>query len=130
MNGAKTRILVIDDEYVIRTFLSEILGYSGFETDAAASAQEGLSLFEKNSYDLVISDLGLPESSGWEVAKTVKAQKPFVPFILLSGWGIEVEDARLKECGIDCLLAKPFQMDEIIEVVNKILAHHRSASQG
>jgi DNA-binding response OmpR family regulator len=130
MSGVKARILVIDDEYVIRTFLSEILSFSGYETDIAASAQEGLTLYEKNSYDLVISDLNLPESSGWEVAKTIKSRTPLIPFILLSGWGIEVEDARLRECGIDRLISKPFQMDEIIEVVNKILIRGTAASQG
>ncbi len=130
MNGVKTRILVIDDEYVIRTFLSEIFGFSGYETDTAASAQEGLSLFDKNSYDLVISDLSLPESSGWEVAKRIKSRNPRIPFILLSGWGIEVEDTRLRECGIDRLISKPFQMDEIIEVVNKFLIRGAAASQG
>jgi DNA-binding response OmpR family regulator len=130
MSGVKARILVIDDEYVIRTFLSEILGYSGYVTDTAASAQEGLSLFEKNSYDLVISDLGLPESSGWEIAKKIKSRTPHIPFILLSGWGIGAEDARLRECGIDRLVSKPFQMDEMIEVVNKILIRGAAASQG
>jgi DNA-binding response OmpR family regulator len=116
-----TRILVIDDEYVIRAFLAEILGYSGYVVDVAATAQEGLALFDLNHYALVISDLGLPEISGWDVAKAMKCKKPQIPFILLSGWGIEKGDPRLQECGIDLLLPKPCQMDDIIEAVTQVL---------
>jgi DNA-binding response OmpR family regulator len=116
-----TRILVIDDEYVIRDYLSEILRFSGYVVDAAATAQEGLALFDLNPYTLIISDLGLPEISGWDVAKAIKGKNPQIPFILLSGWGIEKEDPRLQEFGIDLLLPKPCQMDEIIEAVTQVL---------
>jgi DNA-binding response OmpR family regulator len=121
VSGQKTRILVIDDEFVIRSFLQEILAFSGYEADTAATAKDGLALFGQNSYDLVVSDLGLPEISGWEVAKAVKSVKPRVPFILLSGWGIELEDVRIQECGIDLVLSKPCQMDEILNAVGRFL---------
>jgi DNA-binding response OmpR family regulator len=125
MTGERTRILVIDDEHVIRSYLSEILGFSGYETDTAASAQDGIALFQANSYDLVLSDLGLPEMSGWEVAKAMKSRNPKVPFILLSGWGIELEDRRIQECGIDLVLSKPCQMDEILQAVGAIIQRQR-----
>lgn len=121
MSGSKTRILVIDDEFVIRSFLQEILVFSGYEADTAATAKDGLALFGQNPYDLVVSDLGLPEISGWEVAKAVKSANPQVPVILLSGWGIELEDARIKECGIDLVLSKPCQMDEILTAVGRFV---------
>jgi DNA-binding response OmpR family regulator len=128
MTGIQMRILVIDDEYVIRQFLSEILGFSGYLTDLAASAAEGIALAGQCGYDLVISDLDLPERSGWEVARALKAQAPKPPFILMSGWNVGAEDPRIQECGVDLVLSKPCQMDEILHAVDSILKNGKGAS--
>ena len=98
---------------------------SGYEADVAASGLEGITLFEKNNYDLVFSDLGLPEMSGWDVAKAIKAKRPDVPIVLLSGWGIQLDDARIQECGIDLVLSKPCQMEDLLNAVEEVLRHHK-----
>ncbi len=117
----RARILVIDDEDVIREFMQEMLASSDFEADVASTGSEGIALFEKNSYNLVFSDLGLPGMSGWEVAKTLKQKKPDVPIILLSGWGIQLDDVRVMQSGVDLVLSKPCQMNEILGAVDEIL---------
>jgi len=121
----KLRILVIDDEEIIREFLAEIFASSGYGADAAASGLEGIALFEKNSYDLVFSDLGLPDMSGWEVAKRIRAKKRNVPIILLSGWGIQLNDDRVRECGIDLVLSKPCRMEEILSGAEEVLGRQK-----
>jgi len=117
----RARILVIDDEDVIREFMQEMLVSSDFDADVASTGSEGIGLFEKNSYNLVFSDLGLPGMSGWDVAKTLKQRNPDVPIILLSGWGIQLDDVRVKQSGVDLVLSKPCQMNEILGAVDEIL---------
>ena len=125
MDKQKLRILVIDDEDVIRDFLAEMFVSSGYEADVAASGPEGIALFEKNNYDLVFSDLGLPEMSGWDVAKSIKAKGRDVPIVLLSGWGIQLDDVRIQESGIDLVLSKPCQMEELLSAVEEVLRRHK-----
>lgn len=117
----KIRILVIDDEEVIRDFLAEMFATVGYEADVAATGSQGISLFETGRYDLVFSDLGLPEMSGWDVARAIRARNAKVPIVLLSGWGIQVDDVRIQECGVDMVLSKPCQMDELLNAVNEAM---------
>jgi PAS domain S-box-containing protein len=121
----KLKVLVIDDEEIIREFLAEIFVSSGYRADAAAAGLEGIALFEKNNYDLVFSDLGLPDMSGWEVARRLRAKKRDVPIILLSGWGIQLNDDRVRECGIDLVLSKPCRMEEILSGAEEVLGRQK-----
>jgi|RhiMetdeSRZDD1v2_1073273.scaffolds.fasta_scaffold13652_10 PAS domain S-box-containing protein len=126
MEKEKLKILVIDDEDVIRGFLAEMFSSAGYEVDAAAAGPGGIALFEKNHYDLVFSDLGLPEMSGWDVAKAIRARNPSVPIVLLSGWGIQLDDVRIQECGIDLVLSKPCQMEELLSAVEDVLSRRQA----
>jgi PAS domain S-box-containing protein len=124
-NEEKKRILVIDDEDIIREFMQEMLVAANFEADVAATGSEGIELFERNTYNLVFSDLGLPGMSGWEVARILKQRKPDIPLILLSGWGIQLDDVRVKQSGVDLVLSKPCQMKEILGAVDEVLKRHK-----
>jgi PAS domain S-box-containing protein len=130
MEKEKLRILVIDDEVVIRDFLAEMFVSAGYEADAAATGREGIAFFEKNHYDLVFSDLGLPEMSGWDVAKAIRTKKPSIPIVLLSGWGIQLDDVRIRECGINLVLSKPCQMEELLAAVEDVLNRHQPRPEG
>ncbi len=125
MDKQKLRLLVIEDEDVIRDFLVEMFVSAGYEADAAATGGEGIGLFEVNKYDLVFSDLGLPDMSGWDVAKSIKAKNPVALVVLLSGWGIQLDDVRIQESGIDLVLSKPCQMEELLTAVQEVLRRRR-----
>jgi DNA-binding response OmpR family regulator len=127
MQKKKIRILIVDDEDVIRDFLAEMFVTSGYEVDGAATGQEGIALFQARHYDLVFFDLGLPEMSGWDVAKAIRSKNARVPIVLLSGWGIQLDDARLKESGVDLVLSKPCQMEDLLKAVDDALKLTRSA---
>ena len=71
--------------------------------------------------DLVITDLGMPEVSGWDVATGVKALNPGTSVILMTGWGITLDKDRARERGVDVILSKPFQISEIQKVLNEML---------
>jgi len=125
MEKGKIRILVIDDEDVIRDFLTEMFVASGYETDAAATGSAGIALFDTRHYDLVFSDLGLPEMSGWDVAKTIRSKNARVPIVLLSGWGIQLDDVRIKVSGVDLVLSKPCQMEDLLNAAEEALKRQR-----
>ena len=71
--------------------------------------------------ELVITDLGMPEVSGWDVATGVKALSPSTSVILMTGWGITLDKDRARERGVDVILSKPFQISEIQKVLNEML---------
>lgn len=115
------RILVIDDEAGVRSLLAEILSTQGHTVDQASDGSEGLVLLERNRYDLVITDLGMPEVTGWEVARAVKARWPSIRVILVTGWGESVQREATVEQGVDALLCKPFKVQEVRVLVAKLL---------
>lgn len=125
MEKQKIRILVIDDEDVIRDFLAEMFVTVGHEAEVAATGPEGIAMFEAGQYDVVFSDLGLPDMSGWDVARAIRARNAQVPIVLLSGWGIQLDDVRIKECGVDLVLSKPCQMDELLNAVDDVLKRQK-----
>lgn len=107
------RILVIDDEESVASILSLMLEQCGHQAVKAGSGHEGLTLARSESWDLVLTDLGMPGMSGWEVAAGIKETSPEIPVVLVTGWNLSVPEDRLKERGIDYLLRKPFDLDDL-----------------
>jgi len=115
------RVLAIDDQKMILDLLSSMLSTLGHSTDVALSGQEGLEKFRHNSFDLVITDLGMPDVSGFEVSRQIKELKPEVPVVMITGWGANFEEEELKKNGVDYLLAKPFRLEQLTETIERIL---------
>jgi CheY-like chemotaxis protein len=112
-----TNILVIDDEEMVRNVLGNLLKQGGHKVFSASSGKEGLDLFNKGGIDLVFTDLGMPGMSGWEVAKSIKAIDCAVPVALITGWGFQIDDEKMKESGADLVLNKPFKIDQVLDLV-------------
>ena len=87
----------------------------------ASGGKEGLEIFKAQSLDMVITDLGMPEISGWDVANAVKVLNPGISVIMMTGWGITLDRAKAKERGVDVIVSKPFQISEIQKVLNEML---------
>jgi signal transduction histidine kinase len=119
--SACCRILVVDDDNYVREILREVLASLGHRVEGVDSGQKALDLFTPDAFDLVITDLGM-EVSGREVACAVKARSPNTPVILVTGWAAGLNMADLRKAGVDLLLGKPFQVNEVREVVAKALA--------
>ncbi len=114
------RILAIDDQRMILDLLESMLSTMGHTTEVAENGEEGLRKFSRDSFDLVITDLGMPDISGFDVSQRIKQLKPEVPIVLITGWGANFEEIQLKEAGVDYLLAKPFRLEQLIAVIEKI----------
>ncbi|HXX36045.1 MAG TPA: GAF domain-containing protein [Thermodesulfobacteriota bacterium] len=113
----QARILVIDDEDSVRDVLSRMLQARGHQVAVASDGEEGIERFRSEPFDLVFTDLGMPKLSGWEVGKTIKAINPKVPIAMITGWGVELDRQKLSESGIDLSIAKPFDFDQVINLV-------------
>jgi len=110
------RVLLIDDEPQVREVLIRMLRLDGHQAVAASTASEGLDLLEQESFDLVMTDLGLPDMPGWQLARAAKDGDRHVPVILVTGW-TEDGDRPAPVEGVDAVLAKPFGMVELRRVV-------------
>ncbi len=121
-------ILVIDDEEVMRNALADILKIGNHQVKTAADGMKGLELMRQERFDMVISDLSMPGISGLEVLKQVKKEKPDMPAILITGWGLEMDPDEMNAAGIDKVIRKPFQLKEVLNLVAESI--HRSATPG
>lgn len=115
------KVLVIDDQPLITDLLVTVLERMGYLPQVASSGTAGLELFNKNGFDLVITDLGMPDVSGWEVSKKVKAQKPHVPVVVITGWGVDPDPNKITESGVDLIVYKPFQINELEKTIRDFL---------
>jgi len=121
-------ILVIDDEPTARDLLQRFLEREGHSVVALDSGQEGINVFkaalsQHKPFDLVITDFGMPQMNGGQVAKVIKSLSPSTPVILLSGWdsrgSVDTETLSM----IDCLLEKPTTNQELRLAIKKVIAH-------
>jgi CheY-like chemotaxis protein len=122
------RILVIDDEAPIAQLLEDALGGVGHTVEIAGSGREGLDLAARSEFDLVMTDLGMPDMSGWEVATKIRSERPDTPVILVTGWGSTLSPEDVQRCGISAVVHKPFEIQEVIDTANAVLGGRRVAA--
>jgi DNA-binding response OmpR family regulator len=101
--------------------LVDALAQAGHRVESAADGLSGLARFQSGAFDIVVTDLSLPERSGLEVARAVKSLRPNTPVVLITGWRHLVDPGRLREHGVDLTLVKPFRIDRVLAVVNDAL---------
>jgi GAF domain-containing protein/CheY-like chemotaxis protein len=117
---ASARVLVIDDEPFVRETLEEILRLQQHDVVGADDGISGLARFREGAFDLVMTDLAMPGMSGWQVAQAVKAARPQVPVVLVTGWGVEVQADDLKKHGVDRVLTKPFRFEDVRDALASV----------
>jgi len=125
----RASILVIEDEAPLRKTLSDILLTANHSVQAASDGLEGLAMFQRGVFDLVFTDLSMPELSGLEVARAVKKMTPKVPVILVTGWGDQLDPARIRESGVDLMIAKPFRVERVMSTLGDALALRKLLSK-
>ena len=124
MDGRRQKamtILVIDDDDRVRTLLRDIILLAGHQAVEARDGLSGMRYLEEGSFDMVFTDLGMPGTNGWQVARCVKEKTPKTPVVLITGWGLEVDESKARESGVDSVIGKPFQIQDIISIVNRFL---------
>ncbi len=120
-----SRILVIDDDDQLRSFIITLLKRRGFDVTGVISGREGKALLGRESFDLIITDLLMPDEEGLGTIRWVRARGPVQPKIIaISGGGSE-RACYLRHAtmfGADATLAKPFAPPELLDVIGRLLS--------
>ncbi|MBI2494626.1 MAG: response regulator, partial [Candidatus Rokubacteria bacterium] len=121
MDSQETRrALVIDDDTRVRNTLQEIMTSFGYSAATAASGGEGISLFDKGRYNVVLTDLMMPDMTGWEVLAAVRALDPEIPVIIVTGAPVCTDDRRIALPPV-AFVTKPVDMEILEEALSSVL---------
>lgn len=122
-------VLVIDDEPVVRDAIRMVLGDAGFRVEEAASAEAALVHPALTHCRLVLCDLMLPGQSGLEVLRALRAARPSVPIVMITGYATTENADRVIEAGAAAFLAKPFDDSELLTLVRQVLSRTPDAGK-
>ncbi len=115
------RLLLVEDDPEILNLLRDMLRLKGHRVVAVGDGEKALDIIASSDFDLVLTDLGMPVISGWEIAKRAKEKNPNLPVVMITGWGAQYEDAELASRGVDLILAKPLSWDKLLSSIEKLL---------
>jgi DNA-binding response OmpR family regulator len=119
--GKSLRVLVIDDEETVRRVLEKLLSQANHQVTVADDGEKGVQLFQEKEFDIVLTDLGMPGMSGWEVCQKIKEIKQTTPVGMITGWGMELSQDKMKQYGLDFILSKPFDFSQVVKVVSETI---------
>ena len=119
---ASLRILVVEDEPLVREVLGVYLAEDNHQVTTAENGREGLEKFRAGEFDLVMTDRSMPEMNGDALAAEVKKLRPAQPVLLLTGFGDIMSGAGEKPAGVDLVVSKPFTLTTLRSAIAKITA--------
>ena len=111
-------LLIVDDDDAIRGMLFDLLS-DRYECNTASMAEEALQYIEVEQYDAILTDISMPGLTGVELLKKIQENNSATPVILISGKGSEQDPETLRDLGAFAYVTKPFNLDEIEEVVER-----------
>ncbi len=128
--GLKAKILVIDDNELIRTLLQELLTRNGYETFVAVDGKSAIELLENVKPHLALVDLMLPDISGIEVIKQIRSISPSTESIIITGHSSYDSAKKVLSSYVACgLLEKPIDVNKLLTTIQKVLERHESLIQ-
>ncbi|MCK4606329.1 MAG: response regulator [candidate division Zixibacteria bacterium] len=117
----RLRILVVDDDDQIREILKDMLTIDGHTATTCPDGYSALETIEKQSFDLVITDLGMPGMSGLEMAAVVHEKHPELPIAMITGWGTQLDESEVSMKGIKTVLPKPFHLKDVKALITDLV---------
>ncbi len=117
---APCRILLVDDDPAVRESTATLLRVSGHAVIEAPGGAAGLARLAEQPIDVLITDLGMPDLTGWEVARAAKTHNPNLPVILVTGWGSEVARDAPDSRVVDRVLGKPVPLQELLDAISEV----------
>jgi CheY-like chemotaxis protein/anti-sigma regulatory factor (Ser/Thr protein kinase) len=120
--GHKIRVLVVDDEKAVREVLREALEAEGCEVFVAESGEMALKIYDarKGKLDAVLTDIGMPEMSGWELASEIRKRSETIPLAIVSGWADAISCDARQAIKADWVVSKPFDIATIARIANDV----------
>jgi CheY-like chemotaxis protein len=119
------RVLCIDDEPMVCRLLNDCLKRFNHQVTVAPGGRQGLDMFRaalraRQPYQVVVTDLGMPEVDGQQVARSIKSESPSTPVILLTGWGTMIKDEGDQTVLVDAVVSKPPRIHELNQLLLKV----------
>ena len=118
----KSRLLIVDDDQGMRENLAELFGSLGYDVRTAANTPEALAVLDEQDVDLLLTDYKMPGPTGVELIEAARKRRPGLQAVLMTAFGdsfTEIESVRRGAVGY---LNKPFEADEVVAFVERILA--------
>ena len=126
---AKAKILVIDDERIVIDSITKILKEEHIEVEATLSGRQGVDMALQKAYDLVLTDLRMPDIGGMRVLRDIKRARPGLPVVMITGYASVPSAVQAVKLGAVEILEKPFSPDGLVAVVRKALATRPGADE-
>ena len=118
---ATKKVLVVDDDPVVATSFDRVLSPKGYAVITATGGAEALDKLAREDYDVVYTDIKMPGMSGIEVARQIKASRPWMPVVIVTGYGTEANEAEAQALGVNAFLHKPLSPEAIESSANAAL---------
>lgn len=129
MENQAEYILVVDDEPGIRNSLCKVLERSGYNVLEADSGQKAVKIVNENQVSLIISDFAMPGMDGMSLLKTIKEQRPYIEFIMVTGHGTIERAVEAIKAGAYDFITKPFKRAELLPIVEKTLEKYNLSKE-
>ncbi|MGB8510963.1 MAG: response regulator [Pyrinomonadaceae bacterium] len=122
VNGDKPRALVVDDAPDVTEMIATLMRYAGYEVVSALSAPQALDAARNGIFDVIISDIGMPGMSGYELAEALRAFPAYknVPMVAVTGFAMYTDRERALNSGFNDFLTKPINPMDLIELVKRL----------
>jgi FixJ family two-component response regulator len=117
------KVLVIDDEQIVLNSVKRILGQGGFEVETTLKGRQGLEWALNKSYDIVLTDIRMPDIGGMIGLRDIKRAKPGVPVIIITGYANVQSAVQAMKLGAADYVEKPFTPDQLLKAVNQAIEH-------
>lgn len=115
------KVLFVDDDINMHKMVNLFLKESNFEVTAAKNGRSALKLFQKYAYDIVISDIQMPEMDGIALLKSIRKTNEKIPFVVVSAFGQEKMTKNALKSGANFVLIKPFESKKLINVIKELI---------
>lgn len=119
------RVLVVDDEPSVRDTLAEMLRIMSHTAFTADSGRAALEILQEESFDLVFTDLSMPEMDGWEMAREIRRRWPSTRIVLVTGYGKTTTPPAGEQDLVDGIIGKPFDFAQVTEIISGLTATER-----
>jgi len=118
---AHTKVLVIDDEQIVLNSVKRVLGQAGFDVETTLSGRQGLEWALNKTYDVVLTDIRMPDIGGMIVLRDVKRAKPELPVMIITGYANVQSAVQAMKLGAADYVEKPFTPDQLLKAVNLVI---------
>lgn len=125
-SNRRKRILAIDDDLLVRESMKILLEKNGFEGDVVSNKKEALEILEKEAFDLIVTDIRMPDTNGIETLKAIRVErarfgKAPLPEIILTGYDDPGVREEAKKLGVREFILKPFALEEFMAIIRRNL---------